>query len=81
MCIVYFIHKKGIFCGRKWFEIKFIHKKGIFCGQKKPPSGGPRSPCICVANTARAGAASLARALGNAKKEEQKVAAKPKQMQ
>ena len=29
---------------------------------QKPPSGGPRSPCICVANTARAGAAGLARA-------------------
>ena len=62
---------------------EFASDRNVFLNLdvQKPPSGGPRSPCICVANTARAGAASLARALGNAKKEEQKVAAKPKQMQ
>ena len=51
------MHEKGVSCEKLW-----IMRKMNTLQTKKPPSGGPRSPCICVANTARAGAASLARA-------------------
>ena len=51
------VHEKGVSCEKLW-----IMRKMNTLQTKKPPSGGPRSPCICVANTARAGAAGLARA-------------------